>query len=250
MESLYRLDGKTALVTGSAQGIGKEIAVTLAKAGAHIVINDVNKELAETTAEEIRSNGVRARALVADITDSGAVKGMVKQVTDAFRSFDILVNNAGIARDGYIMRMTDDQWDTVLNINLKGSFNCIREVARPMMKQKSGAIVNISSVIGVMGNVGQVNYSASKAGLLGVTKTAAKEFSSRNIRVNAIAPGFIQTAMTEALPEEVKEKYLAEIPLKRYGTTQEVANLVHFLVSDASSYITGQVIHVDGGLIM
>lgn len=250
MNDLYKLEGRTALVTGSAQGIGKDIALTLAKAGANIVVNDINGDLAEETATEIRSLGVRCEAAVADITDSGSVNDMFKTVTATFPSLDILINNAGITKDGYIMRMSDEQWDLVLNINLKGAFNCIRAVTKPMFKQRSGAIVNVSSVIGVMGNTGQVNYSASKAGLLGVTKTAAKEFAPRNIRVNAIAPGFIRTAMTEALPEDVQKKYLDGIPLNRYGSTEEVANLVHFLVSDASSYITGQVIHVDGGLIM
>ncbi len=250
MDSFYKLDGKTALVTGSAQGIGKDIALALAQAGANIVVNDVNSELAEQTMKEIQNLGVRALVHIADITDSDSVKQMVQRITEEFSAIDILINNAGITRDGYIMRMTDEQWNMVLNINLTGAFNCIRGVARQMMKQRSGTIVNVSSVIGVMGNAGQINYSASKAGLLGVTKSAAKEFASRGIRVNAIAPGFIQTAMTESLPDEVREKYLSEIPLSRYGTTQEVANLVHFLVSDASSYITGQVIHVDGGLIM
>ncbi len=250
MDSFYKLDGKTALVTGSAQGIGKDIALALAQAGANIVVNDVNSEIAEQTTKEIQNLGVRTLVQVADITDSDSVKQMIQRITEEFSAIDILINNAGITRDGYIMRMTDEQWDMVLNINLTGAFNCIRGVARQMMKQRSGTIVNVSSVIGVMGNAGQINYSASKAGLLGVTKSAAKEFASRGIRVNAIAPGFIQTAMTESLPDEVREKYLSEIPLSRYGTTQEVANLVHFLVSDASSYITGQVIHVDGGLIM
>lgn len=250
MNDLYKLEGRTALVTGSAQGIGKDIALTLAKAGANIVVNDINGDLAEETATEIRSLGVRSEAAVADITDSGSVNDMFKTVTATFPSLDILINNAGITKDGYIMRMSDEQWDLVLNINLKGAFNCIRAVTKPMFKQRSGTIVNVSSVVGVMGNTGQVNYSASKAGLLGVTKTAAKEFAPRNIRVNAIAPGFIRTAMTEALPEDIQKKYLDGIPLNRYGSTEEVANLVHFLVSDASSYITGQVIHVDGGLIM
>jgi len=247
---LHRLDNRTALVTGSAQGIGKTTALTLAKSGANIIINDVNEELAVVAAEEVRSCGTQAAVEIADITDPEAVKKMVENIADRFSSLDILVNNAGIAKDGYIMRMTDEQWDIVLNINLKGAFNCIRAVTRTMFKQRSGAIVNISSVIGVMGNIGQVNYAASKAGLIGLTKSAAKEFASRGIRVNAIAPGFIQTAMTEAIPGDIQKKYLEGIPLNRYGTPEEAANLVHFLVSDASSYITGQVIHVDGGLIM
>lgn len=250
MDNLYRLDSRTALVTGSAQGIGKAVALKLAKFGANVIINDINKELAEATAEEVRACGTQAAVEIADITDPGAVKKMVENITDRFSTLDILVNNAGIVKDGYIMRMTDEQWDTVLNINLKGAFNCIRAVTRTMFKQRSGVIVNISSIIGVMGNTGQVNYAASKAGLLGLTKSAAKEFASRGIRVNAIAPGFIHTAMTEAIPGDIQKKYLEGIPLNRYGTPEEVANLVHFLVSDASRYITGQVIHVDGGLVM
>jgi len=250
VQDLFKLENRTALVTGSAQGIGKEIALTLANYGANVVINDVNKDAAEATADDIRACGVKSEAIIADITDSSSVNGMIKEITEKFSTLDILINNAGITKDGYIMRMSDEQWDMVLNINLKGAFNCLRAVTKPMFKQRSGAIVNISSVIGVMGNTGQANYSASKAGLLGVTKSAAKEFAPRNIRVNAIAPGFIKTAMTEALPEEVQQKYLDGIPLSRYGTTTEVANLVHFLVSDASSYITGQVVNVDGGLIM
>ncbi|KPK95609.1 hypothetical protein AMJ80_04575 [bacterium SM23_31] len=250
MDNVYRLDDRTALVTGAAQGIGKAIVLALAKSGANVVINDINKELAEAAAEEARACGAQAAVEIADIVHPEAVKKMVESITNRFTSLDILVNNAGIAKDGYIMRMTDEQWDMVLSVNLKGAFNCIRAVTRKMFKQRSGAIVNISSIIGVMGNIGQVNYAASKAGLLGLTKSAAKEFASRGIRVNAVAPGYIQTAMTEAIPENIQKKYLEGIPLNRYGTTEEVANLVHFLVSDASRYITGQVIHVDGGLIM
>jgi len=250
VEDVYRLDNRTALVTGAAQGIGKAIALTLAQTGAHIVINDINEETANSTAEKVRSFGVEADVHIVDITNTDAVQSMINAVVKKFSSLDILVNNAGIAKDGYIMRMSDEQWNAVLNVNLKGAFNCIRAVTRTMFKQKKGAIVNVSSVIGVMGNTGQVNYAASKAGLIGITKTAAKEFASRNIRVNAIAPGFIDTPMTMAIPEDIRNKYLESIPLKRYGTTEEVARLVHFLVSDASSYITGQVINVDGGLII
>jgi len=250
VDNVYRLDNRTALVTGAAQGIGKAIVLTLAKSGANVVINDINEELAGVAAEEARACGVQAAVEIADIVHPEAVKKMVESITNRFTSLDILVNNAGIAKDGYIMRMTDEQWDMVLSVNLKGAFNCIRAVTRTMFKQRSGAIVNISSIIGVMGNIGQVNYAASKAGLLGLTKSAAKEFASRGIRVNAVAPGYIQTAMTEAIPENIQKKYLEGIPLNRYGSTEEVANLVHFLVSDASRYITGQVIHVDGGLIM
>lgn len=250
MDQHYRLEGKTAVVTGGGQGIGKAIALTLAEAGANTVIVDINKETAESAAKEIEAKGVKSAAVVCDITDSEAVKNMVKSILEQFSTIDVLVNNAGITKDGFIMRMTDDQWDAVLNINLKGAFNCIRGVTRQMFKQRSGTIVNISSVIGVMGNAGQVNYAASKAGLIGVTKSAAKEFASRGIRVNAIAPGFIDTPMTHAIPEEHKNKYLEAIPLKRYGDPKEVGRLVLFLASDASSYITGQVINVDGGLII
>jgi len=250
VKEYFRLDSRTAIVTGSGQGIGRAIALTLAQAGAHVVINDINRPAAEKTAADAASCGVKSAVFTADIADPGAVGQMISDVAEQFSTVDILVNNAGITKDGFIMRMTDEQWDAVLNINLKGAFNCIRAVARQMFKQKSGSIINISSVIGVMGNAGQVNYAASKAGLIGVTKSAAKEFAARGIRVNAIAPGFIDTPMTHAIPEEFRQKYLESIPLKRYGAPEEVARLALFLASDASSYITGQVIHADGGLIM
>ncbi|MFC1493458.1 3-oxoacyl-[acyl-carrier-protein] reductase, partial [candidate division KSB1 bacterium] len=236
---MYSLKNKVALITGGSQGIGKSIAAVLAEAGALAAITDIDKEKGEETVKEITAGGGRAAFYHGDVTDSGSVDNMVSEIVKEHSSLDILVNNAGITKDGLIMRMKDDQWDDVIRINLKGAFNCIRAVTKPMMKQRSGAIVNVSSVIGVMGNAGQANYAASKAGLIGLTKSAAKELAARNIRVNAIAPGFIRTRMTDSLSEEVKQSYLDSIPLKKLGEPEDVAKLILFLASDEGSYITG-----------
>ncbi len=245
------LKGKVAIITGSGRGIGKAIAMKLAENGADIVINDIpGSDYADDTKKEIEALGVRAIVVRGDVRKTEDVENLVKETMNAFGKIDILVNNAGITRDGLMLRMSEEDWDMVLDINLKGAFNCIKAVARPMMKQRCGSIINIASVVGVMGNAGQANYTASKAGLIGLTKTVAKEFSSRNIRANAVAPGFIESHMTDVLTEEVKNQYFDAIPLSRFGKVEDVAKAVLFLASDLSSYITGQTINVDGGLVM
>ena len=244
------LTEKVALITGSAQGIGKAIAMTLAGEGADCVITDVNLDRAEETAREIGNLGRRAIAVRGNVADAEDVAGLVKRSIAEMGKIDILVNNAGITRDGLLMRMKDADWDLVLDINLKGAFLCTRAVARPMMKQRSGRIINIASIVGAMGNAGQANYTASKAGLIGLTKTAAREMASRGITCNAVAPGFIDTAMTQALSDDVKENLYAQIPMGRLGTSADVAQAVAFLASDGAAYITGQVIHVNGGMYM
>ncbi len=245
------LKGKTAVITGSGRGIGKAIAVKLASLGANIVINDIPSSVdADKTSEEIKAMGVGSIVVKGDVRNFADMETLVKTTVDTFGSIDIVVNNAGITRDGLMLRMSEEDWDMVLDINLKGAFNCIKAAARPMMKQKSGAIVNIASVVGVMGNAGQANYSASKAGLIGLTKTVAKEFAKKNIRCNAVAPGFIESDMTAKLSDEVKESYFAAIPLSKFGKTDDIADVVAFLASDMSKYVTGQVINVDGGLVM
>ena len=245
------LKGKTAIVTGSARGIGKAIALKLAEMGANIVINDIPSSTeAETTADEVRALGVGAAVSLGDVRNIDDVKNMVDLAVAEFGTVDILVNNAGVTRDNLMLRMSEEDWDLVMDINLKGAFNCIKTAVRPMMKQKSGSIINIASVSGVMGNAGQANYSASKAGLIGLTKTTAKEFAKKGIRANAVAPGFIESAMTDKLPEEVRAQYLDSIPLMKFGKTEDVANVVAFLASDMSSYVTGQIINIDGGLVM
>jgi 3-oxoacyl-[acyl-carrier protein] reductase len=239
------------LVTGAARGIGRAIALALAQPGLTIYLNDVVLgEEATWTQQEVEAKGAAARLVEFDVVDAAAVNQGVDRVVKESGRLDILVNNAGITRDNIIVRMKDTEWDAVLGVNLKGAFNCIRAVSKPMIKQRGGRIINISSVVSVMGNPGQANYVASKAGLIGLTKTVALELASRNITVNAVAPGFIQTEMTEALPEAVRQQMLAQIPLGRFGTSEEVAQAVAFLASDAAAYITGQVIHVNGGMLM
>lgn len=245
------LSGKTALITGAGRGIGKQIALKLAELGADIVVNDIPSSAdADETAKQIAQMGREALVCKCDVRNFDDVSEMVKIILDKFGKIDILINNAGITRDGLIMRMSDKDFDDVIAINLKGAFNCIKAVTRPMMKQRGGAIVNMASVVGVMGNAGQANYCASKAGLIGLTKSAARELASRGIRANAIAPGFIESAMTDKLSEEIKQQYFKSIPLARFGTAEDIANTAVFLASDAASYITGQVIHIDGGLLM
>lgn len=244
------LEGKVALVTGAAQGIGKAISILLSKRGADIVLADINIEKAEETALEIESIGRRAMAVKVNVADPEDVEKMVQTVIERFGKIDILVNNAGITRDKLILRMTEEDWDAVIDINLKGTFNCTKSCIRHMSRQKSGKIVNIASVVGEMGNAGQANYAASKAGVIGFTKTIAREFAQRGINVNAIAPGYIQTPMTDALPEKVKEDLKRLIPMERLGQPEDVAQAVLFLVSETSSYITGQVLNVNGGIYM
>jgi len=244
------LEGRVAIVTGAGQGIGREIALFLANAGSKLIVADINYKTAEATAKEIEDKGMESMPYELDVTRSEKVKEMVDKVLDKFKRIDILINNAGITRDNLILRLKDEEWDQVLDVNLKGAFNCIKIVSKVMLKARYGRIVNISSIIGLIGNAGQANYAASKAGLIGLTKSAARELGSRGINVNAVAPGYILTAMTEKLPEEVRKAMLERIPLGKFGDPREVAKAVLFLVSEASEYITGQVISVDGGMAM
>lgn len=243
------LANKVAIVTGGARGIGKSIARKLSQEGAAVVICDVLEEIS-ATAEELRSEGANVLPLKVDITDTEAVESMVQTAIEKLGSVDILVNNAGIVRDALLVRMKESDWDAVIAVNLKGAFNCTKAVARPMMKQRSGKIVNIASVMGLIGNIGQANYSASKAGIIGLTKSSAKELGRRGINVNAVAPGYIVSKMTESLPGNEKKKVLDLIPLGLLGYPEDVADVVAFLASDSARYITGQVIPVDGGLVM
>ena len=245
-----RLKDKVALITGGARGIGQAIAMTFAREGADIVVADVNLEIAQKTASEIEGLGRKAMALEMDVTNYDLVEEGVNKILDKMGKVDILVNNAGITKDNLVLRMSQADWDAVINVNLKGTFNCIKAVSRPMVKQRSGRIISIASIIGLMGNPGQANYAASKAGIIALTKTVAKELASRNINANAVAPGFIQTEMTAKLPEEIKKKMLEAIPLGKLGTPEDVANVCLFLASQESSYITGQTITIDGGMVM
>jgi 3-oxoacyl-[acyl-carrier protein] reductase len=244
------LTNKVAIVTGGAQGIGEAIALTLAGEGASIAVVDINLEKAQEVAAKIKQSGVESESYKVDVSNLKDVEETVNKISEKFKRIDILVNNAGITRDNLLIRMSEQEWDSVIAINLKGVFNWTKACAKVMMKQRSGSIVNISSVIGLMGNAGQVNYAASKAGVIGITKSIAKELASRNVRVNAVCPGYIKTAMTDKLSEEAKNAILQFIPTKTMGGPQDVANVVLFLASDLSSYVTGETIRVDGGMAM
>ena len=245
------LTGKNAIVTGSSRGIGKAIALELGRRGANVAINYAGNEVkAQEVVEELQALGVQAIKIQANVANESDVKEMMKEVVNTFGSIDILVNNAGVTRDGLLMRMKEEEFDEVIDTNLKGAFLATKAVTRQMMKQKHGDIINIASVVGVNGNPGQANYVAAKAGLIGLTKSTAKELAARNIRVNAIAPGFITTDMTDALTDGQKTAIMNVIPLEKLGEPEDVANVVCFLASDDAKYITGQTIHVDGGMVM
>lgn len=246
-----QLKGKNAIVTGGSRGIGRAIALALAKCGANVAVNYTsNQAAAEEVVKEIEALGVGAMAIKADVSKGEEVENLVKEVLNQFGSIDILINNAGITRDNLIIRMTEKDFEEVIDTNLKGAFNCTKWVSKVMIKQKSGKIINVSSVVGIIGNAGQSNYAAAKAGLIGFTKSMAKELSKRGITVNAVAPGYIETEMTASLPEKAKEEFINNIPLGRTGKPQDVANTILFLASEYSDYITGQVIHIDGGMVM
>jgi 3-oxoacyl-[acyl-carrier protein] reductase len=244
------LAGKVAIVTGAAQGIGREIAETLARHGADIVVADLDPGRSQDTVEAVRKLGRRALNVKVNVADWDDVKSMTDQVLKDWGKIDILVNNAGVTRDGLLVRMKEEDWNLVLQVNLNGTFHCTKAVLQAMSKQRSGRIVNIASIVGAIGNAGQANYAASKAAVIGLTKTVAREYASRMITVNAVAPGFIDTAMTHGLPPEVKEALQKQIPLGRLGQPSDVAEAVRFLVSEEAGYITGQVLHVNGGMLM
>ena len=243
------LEGKVSLVTGASRGIGKAIALKLSSLGARVVINDISLETAEGVVSEIKSRGGDAFALVADVRDSESVKKMMSEITDRWEKIDILVNNAGVNRDTLLLKMSDEAWDTVIDTNLRGTYTCTKFALRSMMKQRGGRIISMASIAGIIGNAGQTNYSASKAGIIAFTKSVAREVGSLSITANAIAPGFISTEMTDKMPEERREAVLQFIALRRYGTPEDVAELAGFLAGERASYITGQVIGIDGGMM-
>ena len=244
------LQGRIAVVTGAAQGIGRAIAETLAAAGADIVVADLDPGRSQETVAAVEKLGRKALNVKVNVADSNETKSLVEQVIKAWGKIDILVNNAGITRDGLLLRMKDEDWNLVMQVNLNGTFNCTKAVLQPMTKQRYGRIVNIASIVGVMGNAGQANYAASKAAVIGFTKTVGREYASRNVTVNAVAPGFIDTAMTHGLPAEVKETLQKQIPLGRLGRPEDIAAAVRFLASEDAAYITGHVLHVNGGMLM
>jgi 3-oxoacyl-[acyl-carrier protein] reductase len=250
MNDMGALDGKTALVTGAARGIGRAIAEELAAEGADLALCDLKEEWLAETAAAVQALGRQAACFSVDVSNSEGVNATVSAAISRFGKLDVLVNNAGITKDTLMVRMSDEDWDAVLSVNLRGTFLFTRAAAKPMMKQRSGTIVNIASIIGLIGNAGQCNYAASKAGVIALTKSAAKELAARNVRVNAVAPGFIESKMTEVLSEDIRNKMLEAIPMKRFGVPRDVAKVVAFLAGDASSYITGQCITISGGMVM
>jgi len=245
-----KLKGKKVFITGAAQGIGRTIAIGMAKEGADIAVADLNIEKAETTAGDVAALGVKSMFIQLDVSRQNDVTAAFETFKNKFGNLDILVNNAGITKDSLILKMKDEDWDITMDVNLKGTFLCSKEAIKLMIKQHYGKIINVSSVVAFTGNPGQANYSASKAGIVGFTKTIAKEYAKRGIRANAVAPGFIQTAMTEALPEKIKDEMMKSIPLGNFGTPEDVANAVIFLASNDADYITGQVVHINGGMYM
>jgi len=251
MEVYAVLEGRVALITGAGKGIGKEIAIELAELGAKCVVNYASSSAgAQETVDEIKKAGGDAYAYKCDVSDYAQVEKMISDAIGHYGKIDILVNNSGITKDNLLLKMTEADFDTVIDVNLKGAFHCIKAVAKPMIKQRYGRIINIASIVGVIGNAGQANYAASKAGIIGLTKSAARELAARNITVNAVAPGFIQTDMTAVLPDTVKEQLLCQIPMKKLGETADIANAVCFLADEKASYITGQVLNVNGGMAM